>query len=71
MKQKTITVSFPHLLMGPKVDPRTLPEKDRQSYRVVKVTDSIEYSPRQELTRLQVKELCEAGGWKVIVVASS
>lgn len=36
-------------------------------WRVIKVTDSIEFNPRQILTKAQVDELCSSSHWKVII----
>ncbi|HZP68351.1 MAG TPA: hypothetical protein VFB29_00275 [Pseudolabrys sp.] len=60
MKTKTITVAH------------GIPSKDHvgvYDYRVEKVTDSVEFHPRQILTKKQVDELCSATGWKVTVIA--
>jgi hypothetical protein len=59
-KKKTITVAHP------------IPNPDNPRdplYRVVRLTDSTEFRPRQTLTKKQVDGLCAAADWKVYVVA--
>lgn len=41
----------------------------RKTYSVHRVTDSVEFHPRQTLTEAQVKELCGAKDWRVVVEA--
>ena len=60
MKTKTITVAH------------GIPSKNEigvYDYRVDRVTDSVEYHPRQILTKSQVDELCASKSWKVTVIA--
>ena len=56
---KTITLEYPV---------RTL--KDAP-YRVIKVTDSTEFSPGEVLTKGRVTRLCVEPNWKVTVVPVS
>ena len=38
------------------------------SYRVQKVTDTVAYSPGDELDQTQVEDLCEQDAWRVTIV---
>jgi hypothetical protein len=58
MKDKTITLSYPHSLIDRKED----------HYRVQKVTNSLEYAPLQYLSKKEADELCESHQWKVTIV---
>jgi hypothetical protein len=64
VKLKTITLSvrrFP--------DPRSnTPGAQVSVYRCKQITDSVDYSPGEELTKKQVEELCASPGWKVTQV---
>jgi hypothetical protein len=45
------------------------PYKMRQAWRVMKVTDSIEFTPGAILLKPQVDQLCAATDWKVTITA--
>jgi len=66
-KQKTMTVSWPHLNCDPNADAEIL-RRDPQVYRVDRVTNSVEFLPGQQLTKAEVADLCENGGWDVTCV---
>jgi len=59
MKIKTIKLSDGHQIW----DKPNVPH-----WRVVQVTDSIEYTTGQYLERGQVEELCSSKQWKVTIV---
>jgi hypothetical protein len=63
-KKKIKTITLAHPIPNP---------NDRENknplYRVNRLTDSTEFSPRQLLTKKQVDELCVADDWKVYIVA--
>lgn len=40
----------------------------RNVYVVIKITDSLEFNPGQELAYRQAQDLCEASGWKVTII---
>jgi hypothetical protein len=59
MKTKTIKVSGPFFGM-----------RGTQSYCVIQVTDSLEFSPGKHISENVVRTLCMSKGWKVTIVAS-
>ena len=76
MKQKTITLSFPH--QRHLLEPNWIPPKDAggrytqnhpdgQIWRVERLTNSIEFNPGQYLLRLEVDQLCSSEAWTVTV----
>lgn len=42
--------------------------KEGKGYKVGKVTDSVEFTPGDIITRQQVDELCSAKDWKVTII---
>jgi ribosomal protein S17 len=64
-KIKTITVipGYAH--------PDKLETKEGKGYKVNKVTDSVEFTPGDILTRKEVDELCQSKEWKVTVTSRS
>lgn len=68
LKMKTITLeTFEQLDPNPV---RETAKTTRRVWRVLKVTDSIEFTPREILVKSQVDELCAAKDWKVTVNSS-
>jgi hypothetical protein len=65
-KIRTITLSYPHY-DNSKSMPLERTDAPRV-YRVEKVTDSVEFAPSTQLSRVTVIELCASKLWKVIVV---
>jgi hypothetical protein len=64
-KTKTIKLYGPTTRM-PKDDED--PQRGVTCYRVIQVTDSIEFDPDQLVDFDEVKALCEATDWKVTIV---
>lgn len=65
-KPKTITLSFPHY-DNSKDGVRERSESPRV-YQVVKVGESTEFNPGEQLSKAQVDELCAAAAWRVSLV---
>lgn len=65
-KIKTITLTFGHL--NPKAE---VGDKDIYIYRVEKVTDSVDFSPGDFLTKEKVNEICGWKEWKVAITQNS
>jgi hypothetical protein len=42
--------------------------KETTGYRVVKVTDSLDYKPATLIRKSEVQELCDAPDWKVTIL---
>lgn len=61
-KQATITLTH-YQRWNTKVTPPAVADL----YRVERITDSVLFSPRDELSRDIVADLCENGAWKVII----
>ena len=57
---KTLTLSFPHF----KRDGSNIVD---DAYRVEQVVGSVDYKPGELLEKVQVKDLCELGVFKVIM----
>lgn len=66
MKIRTLTVSFPHY--DDSKDGGQARVNAPRVYRVEKVTESVIFSPLQQLSKQQVEELCNLDTWKVTVV---
>lgn len=65
-KVKTIKVSFPWT--GKNTEPFKM---ETYEYKILQVTDSVEFYPGQMLCKKQVDELCGAKNWKVTVAPSN
>lgn len=59
VKTKTITFSFPHH------DPNV---QGGRLYRVERLTNSVDFAPRQLVTKKEVDELCSARDWTVTCI---
>jgi hypothetical protein len=59
MKMKTIVLSIKDAVDG---------RANGRQYRVEKVTDSVQYSPRDILTKSEVENLCNNQHWKVTIL---
>lgn len=55
MKTKTINL-VPEMSFG-----------ELTGYRVIRITDSVEFTPGSTITKAKAEELCDAKGWKVTV----
>jgi hypothetical protein len=62
MTGKTITLSYPHEVV-------TNHPQSESMWKVVKVTNSVEFAPGEFLKKEMVQELCEARTWDVKIIA--
>jgi hypothetical protein len=66
-KIKTIKLSYPTPNWARDFDPKA-PGAEPNVYTILQVTDSIEFSPKQQLRKAQVESLCASREWKVTIV---
>jgi hypothetical protein len=62
-KTKTITLAYIESMMPE-------PFRGKPAWRVIKVTDSTDYSPEQLLKKTEVDDLCGYSDWKVTIQKS-